>query len=108
VWGDPQETRSALTLSDSHIHSTGSADDSLPPAKIVTVSRGAITGNLLVNEDPTSGVSLSVVAGDLQGVAVTGNVLQGIQTQLPARRNVPALLTNWEVFNEVLPPPSVG
>ncbi len=107
VWDDEASVGSSAAVNGNRMRSLSAK----AVATIMTVDRCAIVGNLVTNESiekSANPLSLVVVPGaspvgvNSEGVAITGNVLKGLE-QLPARpSSVPLSVRNWSWFNAII------
>jgi hypothetical protein len=107
VWDDEASVGSSAAVNGNRMRSLSAK----AVATIMTVDRCAIVGNLVTNESiekSANPLSLVVVPGaslvgvNSEGVAITGNVLKGLE-QLPARpASVPLSVRNWSWFNAII------
>jgi hypothetical protein len=116
MWGERQDqTATAIVASNTVRSHPPDEAEFVPAVAIFYVARGAVTGNVIVNEtdhplDLVNFVSLAVGPAPTDAndppieVAVTGNALRG-RASLPGRNVDPPLnppFDRWDVLNQII------
>jgi hypothetical protein len=101
IWAD-EAPQNAVVVSANECRSITAGATALPTVLLLFVNRGAITGNVIINEGLVTGAQGECLAVSSTGIALTGNALRGSRA-IPPRPGILPPFNSWDFLNAILP-----
>ena len=93
IWAD-QAPQNAAVVDANECRSVTAGTTALPTVTLLFVNRGAITGNVIINEGLVTGAQGECLAVSSTGIAITGNALRGSRA-IPPRPGILPPFNSW-------------